>query len=228
MTNPKLTLFEFPGRAKKNVVRMTHTHDFYAEPGNVSMADTMRALRDQQKVSNTRRYWTFARYARNHIKDDIQDITAAAIQFPYTAKQELLDALEAFPYVFYLVHSQSSIDILNPSMSDERLVVVVPFVNPVTSPARYTRIVTLITQSLGLGDHADGDFSATFLFSPFYGLCSEPLVRTFDADREFLDADDFYEENKGVWTNGRAYQEGAALLPKPMKLDETGLFEFPK
>ncbi|WP_146037255.1 hypothetical protein [Novosphingobium guangzhouense] len=169
-------------------------------------------------------YWSFARYRRNHEKGDIQEMTAIMLEFPYTSRAVLMQALDECPYVHYIIHAQDEINTKRP---EERLLVAFPVQTPITEPTVYTRCASIIQDDLGLRQHSTGDYSSTFLFAPFVGYCSTPKVILNDQDREFLDADALYEANRGRWTNAASLQVGA----EPPKLDPTthhdsGLFIF--
>lgn len=225
MGNPTMLFSQFKGRAIRNTVKLTHTYTVYPENGFQDMGYYMAQEIERARINKDEHYWSFARYKRNHQKADILELTAIPLEFPYSSRAELADALLDFPYVHYIIHAQDEINTARP---EERLLVAVPLVTPISDKAAYTRCASLISGVIGLGEHSKGDFSCTFLFAPFTGVCSTPTVTLFDVEREFLDADAFYEENRGIWTNASAYQEGAAPLSiKPVVIDDTGLFAFP-
>lgn len=223
MIDPKLTISLFKLRTKKALVKQTYTANVYGKDGDENMGHALAELIKFSREQKSEYYWSFSRYARNHAKADLQEMTAVMLEYPYSCRSELLDALDASPFVHYLIHTQ---DEINTKKAEERLLVAFPLVSPVIDPKDYTRIASLLSEQLGVGSHSTGDFSSTFLFCPFLQVCSLPKIVLNDAEKEFLDPVAFKDEHAGVWTNARALQEGQPSQPKPMKLDATGLFQF--
>jgi len=223
MPNPNLTISFFKLRTTRALVKESYTANIYGADGFENMGHAIAETIKHAIAHKIEHYWSFARYKRNHKKDDIQELTAIMLEYPYSLRAQLMEALDACPYGHYIIHAQDEINTKRP---EERLLVAFPLIEPITSPKDYTRIASLLSEQLGIGEHSKGDFSSTFLFAPFTGVCSTPKVVLNDLDRTYLDAQQFLEENRGVWTNAAKLQEGAPQQPRPMKLDETGLFAF--
>lgn len=222
MIDPTLKLNLFKMRTKKALRKLSFTGSVYGITAQEKMEDALRDLIQLCRDEKNEFYWSFADYKRNHTKTDILEITAIPLEFPYSLASEIAEAQKTFPFVHYVIHTQDEIKSKRPQ---ERLVVLTPLAKPITCPKEYTRIASLLSEQLGVCEHSKGDFSATFLFAPFLQVCSMPKIVLHDAERTFLDPQAYLEENKGVWTNARLMQEGAAPQPK-LKADETGLFMF--
>ncbi|MFX4084055.1 hypothetical protein ACKU27_03005 [Sphingobium yanoikuyae] len=222
MIDPILKLTLFKMRTKKALKKLSYTGSIYGITAEEKMEDALRDLIQHCRDEKDEFYWSFASYARNHTKSDILEISAIPLEFPYELASEIVEAQETFPHIHYIIHSQ---DEINSKRPQERLVVLTPLAKPITCPKEYTRIASLLSEQLGVAEHSKGDFSSTFLFAPFLQVCSMPKIVLHDTDRTFLDPDAYLKENKGVWTNARLMQEGAAAQPK-LKADETGLFMF--
>lgn len=221
MIDPTLTISLFKLRTKRALVKLSYTASVYGTGGHENMGHALAELVKHCREHKDEFYWTFARYKRNHAKADIQEMTAIMLEYPYSCRAELDQALESFPFVHYTIHAQDEINTKRP---EERTLVAVPLIKPISDPKDYTRVASLLSEHLGVGSHSKGDFSSTFLFAPFLQVCSLPKVILHDDNREFLDALAFIEEHRGTWTNARLLQDGAAPQPKAAKLDDTGLF----
>lgn len=222
MTNPNMTISLFKLRTKKALVKFSYTAPVYSETcENMGHAIAEEIKHEAQHGGF---YWSFARYRRNHLKADIQEMTAIMLEYPYSCRSALMAALDESPFVHYVIHAQDEINTKRP---EERLVIAFPLAEPITSPKDYTRIAALLSEQLGIGDHTRGDFSSTFLFAPFVGVCSTPKIVLNDLDREFLDPDAFIEEHRGTWTDAEALQVGAMTIqPESTALHDSGLFVF--
>lgn len=222
MTNPNLTISLFKLRTKRALVKFSYTAPVYSDTcENMGHAIAEEIKHEAQHGGF---YWSFARYKRNHLKDDIQEMTAIMLEYPYASRGALMAALDESPFVHYVIHAQDEINTKRP---EERLVIAFPLLVAITDPKEYTRIASLLSEQLGVANHSKGDFSSTFLFAPFVGACSTPKIILNDLDREFLDPALFIEEHRGTWTDARALQLGAvAGLPNPTVFHESGLFEF--
>lgn len=221
MIDPTITISLFKLRTQRALVKFSYTASIYGTGGFENMGHNLAELVKHSREQKDEYYWSFARYKRNHLKADIQEMTAIMLEYPYSCRNELDAALAELPYVHYVIHSQDEINTKRP---EERLLVAIPLVEAITDPSRYTRVASILSEKIGVGSHSKGDFSSTFLFAPFTQVCSQPKVVLHDNNRKFLNADQFYDENKGVWVNARLLQEGAAPQPKALKLDQSGLF----
>lgn len=222
MTNPSLTISLFKLRTKKALVKLSYTAPVYSD--NFENMGHAIAEEIKHQAQHGQFYWSFARYKRNHLKADIQEMTAIMLEYPYSCRAALMAALDESPFVHYIIHAQDEINTKRP---DERLVVAFPLLVAITDPKDYTRIASLLSEQLGIGDHSRGDFSSTFLFAPFVGVCSTPKIVLNDADRQFLDPAAFIDEHRGTWTDARALQFGATpVQPEPTVFHDSGLFVF--
>lgn len=222
MSNPSLTISFFRMRTTRALVKESYTANVYSADGFENMGHAMAETIKHAKTHKIEHYWTFARYKRNHKKDDIQELTAIMLEYPYDLRAQLAEALNDCSYAHYIIHAQDEINTKRP---EERLLVAFPLNDPITNPKDYTRIASLLSEQLGVGEHSKGDFSSTFLFAPFTGVCSTPKIILNDLDRTYLDAEQFLEENRGVWTNARLLQEGAPQQPQ-QTVDDTSLFAW--
>lgn len=222
MDNPTLTISLFKLRTRRALVKYSYTAAVYSD----ALESMGHAIAEEIKhqAQHGGFYWSFARYKRNHLKADIQEMTAVMLEYPYALRAALMAALDECPYVHYVIHAQDEINTKRP---EERLVIAFPLAEPITSPKDYTRIAALLSEQLGVGDHTRGDFSSTFLFAPFVGVCSTPKIVLNDLDREFLDPDAFIEEHRGTWTDAEALQVGAMTIqPESTAFHDSGLFVF--
>ncbi|WP_293922939.1 hypothetical protein [Sphingobium sp. UBA5915] len=222
MDNPTLTISLFKLRTRRALVKHSYTAAVYSD----TLESMGHAIAEEIKhqAMHGGFYWSFARYKRNHLKADIQEMTAIMLEYPYACRAALMAALDECPYVHYVIHAQDEINTKRP---EERLVIAFPLAKPITSPRDYTRIAALLSEQLGIGDHTRGDFSSTFLFAPFVGVCSTPKVVLNDLDREFLDPAEFIEEHRGTWTDARALQLDAVPAQQlPNAFHDSGLFVF--
>jgi len=222
--NPNLTISLFKLRTKKALVKFSYTASVYSDTCE-SMGHAI-AEEIKHEAQHGGFYWSFARYKRNHLKADIQEMTAIMLEYPYSCRAALMAALDESPFVHYVIHAQDEINTKRP---EERLVIAFPLLVAITDPKEYTRIASLLSEQLGVGDHTVGDFSSTFLFAPFVGVCSTPKIVLNDLDREFLDPAAFIEEHRGTWTDAHALQLGAMQVqPEPTSFHDSGLFVFAK
>ncbi|MBT0668414.1 hypothetical protein HT136_08530 [Novosphingobium profundi] len=218
--NPTIHLTSFKLRTDSAKVKEPYVGNVYGDENFASAGTHICRLAAQTKAQH---YLSFARYAGTHNKKCIVDMTAVALSFPSNARKDIIERLDEFPYNCYLIRAQDKIN--NPK-PQERLVLAVMFEQPIFNTDEYTRIASLLTEMLDINGHTKGDFSATFLFAPSTVPSIEPVVTLYDG-REFLNPTEFIAANRGVWTNARLKQEGSEHQPKPMKLDESGLFHFP-
>lgn len=223
MIDPTLTLTLLKRRTKAARVKKQFQFSVYDNNGLGSMTDAITELARHGRTEKDEYYLSFASYKSRHTKDDIQHMSAIPLSYPYSCKAELDAALSSLPYIHYVIHSQSE---TNSKAPEERIVVAFIPDSPITCPKEYTRIASILSEKIGVGSHSQGDFSATYLFALFTQICSVPKIVLNDVDREFLDPAAFIEEHRGVWTNARLLQEGAAPKPKAMTPDDTGLFVF--
>lgn len=222
MKNPNLTISLFKLRTKRALVKFSYTAPVYSDTcENIGHAIAEEIKHEAQHGGF---YWSFARYKRNHLKTDIQEMTAIMLEYPYSCRGALMAALDESQFAHYIIHAQDEINTKRP---EERIVIAFPLLVAITDPKEYTRIASLLSEQLGIGDHSRGDFSSTFLFAPFVGVCSTPKIVLNDLNREFLDPAAFIEQHRGTWTNARNLQLGAMpAQTEPTGFHDSDLFVF--
>lgn len=214
MSNPLLTISLFYIRTKKACVKHTYTASVYPN-GATTMGDELDDLLAHMRDHKQKAYLTFATYQKNHTKDDLLQMSAIMLEYPWSSREQLLQNLAGLPYAHYVVDTIAD---FSPT-SECRLLVAFPLDRPITDPKQYTRIASLLWNAIGIDAHTKGDISGTFLFAPYI---ARPSVRYFDAEGVFIDPDTFVDEHRGTWVNAR---ESEPAKPEPQPSDD-GLFLF--
>lgn len=218
MIDPTLVISLFAIRTKKALVKCTHTANVYDSLGNAPMQDILLSYIENMRDTNSPRYLTFTSYKRNHKKDDILQCSAIMLEYPYSKKQQLEERLAQLPFTHYQIDTQADFD----NNAEARILVSFPMVNPIYEPRDYTRVASLLWDEIGIDAHTKGDISSTFLFAPYV---VRPKVLFRDADRHFLDYEEYLRDNRGHWVDAKHREEKPA--PAFVKSDD-GLFSFPE
>ena len=217
MIDPTLVLNLFAIRTKKALVKCSHTANVYALNGNAAMHDIILSYIENMRDTNSPRFLTFTSYKRNHKKEDITNCSAIMLEYPYSKKAQLEERLSQLPYVHYQIDTQADFE----NTAEARILIAFPLVKAIIEPRDYTRVASLLWDEIGIQAHTKGDISSTFLFAPYF---IRPSVIFRDADKQFLDYEEYLADNRGHWVNAKHEEEKPA--PTFTQSDD-GLFSFP-
>lgn len=215
MINPLLTVNFFKIRTKKAVVRTSYTANVYSNQGSNPMGAALLDMITNMGQHGDKGYISFTSYKRNHQKEDVEYCSAVMLEYPYRDRAALLERLESFPFVHYLIDTQSDFDGAN----EARVLLAIPLAQPITMPKLYTRVASLLWDELGIEAHTKGDISSTFLFAAY---TINPSVVLYDDQRTFLDATEYLAANRGNWV---VATEGSTPTAKPKPISANGLWE---
>lgn len=217
MIDPTLVLNLFAIRTKKALVKCSHTANVYATNGNPAMHDVLQSYIENMRDTNSPRFLTFTSYKRNHKKDDILHCSAIMLEYPYSKKQQLEERLAELPYIHFQIDTQSDLE----NTAEARILIAFPLAKAIIDPREYTRVASLLWDEVGIDAHTKGDISSTFLFAPYF---IRPSVKLRDADKQFLNYEEYLAENRGHWVDAKHREEKPATT---FVQSDDGLFSFP-
>ncbi|QWT15337.1 hypothetical protein [Sphingobium xenophagum] len=214
MIDPTLLMSLFAKRTKDALVKATHQATVYGQGGNPAMDDIIRCYIENMRDTNSPRYMTFTEYRRNHTKDDVLSCSAIMLEYPYSKRQQLEQAIARLAYPTYQIDTQSDFT----AKAEARIVVAFPLAQAIKDPRHYTRAASLLWDEIGIDATTDGCVSATFLFAPYI---INPRVIFRNADEPLLDAKLYIEFNEGHLVYAREEQKAPEMI-----VTDDGLFAF--